>query len=111
VHCAGGECMTYLPHAHNDAGGGSSDGGAACATDGGCGPGFVCGYPIAAACGATGVCVPRTVNVGACRIPLACGCDGGSVPGSCDLPGGYSPAPVLSTVPCRIADAGDASAD
>jgi hypothetical protein len=85
---------------------------AACASDGGCGANFVCAYSSAAACGATGVCVPATQNAGACRVPTFCGCDGGSVLGRCDLPVGYTPAPVLSDVfpPCPAAgtvDAGD----
>ena len=78
----------------------ASDGGALDAsyppcTDGLCGPGFVCEYPMADGCNATGVCVPFMSCGGAGKQPTYCGCDGGGVLGTCDVPG-YVAGPVQS---------------
>ena len=76
---------------------------------------FVCAYPIAAACGAAGVCLPYTPVAG-CDSNLACACDGTTV--NLCAPPGYATTPVASAGACdggtdaSTADAGaDGSAD
>jgi hypothetical protein len=74
-----------------------------------CPAAFVCAYPIADACGASGRCLPYGI---ACDASAACGCDGTSVP-LC-APAGFAPKPVKSESACNAppSDAGiDAGSD
>lgn len=64
-------------------------------TNGTCGPGLVCQYPMADGCNAKGVCVPFKSCGGAGKQPTYCACDGGGVLGTCDVPG-YVAGPVQS---------------
>ena len=73
----------------------SSDASYAPCNDGRCGPNLVCEYPIADGCYAKGLCVPERGCGGAAKQPTYCGCDGGGVLGTCDLPG-YVTGPVQS---------------
>lgn len=84
-----------------------------CGSDGDCGPNYACAYSIARSCTAVGVCLPLASCGGAGKQPTYCGCDGGAFVRRCDLPWGYSQAPVLSGVypPCVRPDAGDASTE
>jgi hypothetical protein len=99
--------------------GGKSGGTHSPCAHGACGPNLVCEYPVAAGCSAEGVCVPFTPCGGAGKQPTYCGCDGGGVLGTCDVPG-YVTGPVQSVFtvdggatgcvpchsggPCRCAD-------
>jgi hypothetical protein len=91
---------------------GAVEGGEPC-TEGTCGTDLVCEYPMADGCSARGVCVPMKSCGGAGRQPTYCGCDGGSVLGTCDLRG-YVTGPVQSFLAldggsswsCKPCDAG-----
>jgi hypothetical protein len=67
--------------------GGASDAGYPPCIGGTCGPNLVCEYPIADGCSAKGICVPQRGCGGSGKQPTCCGCDGGGVLGTCDLPG------------------------
>jgi hypothetical protein len=91
---------------------GADAAGLVCRSDSDCRPNYACAYPVNESCAAAGVCVPVTACGGAGKQPTYCGCDGGGFVRRCDLPGGYSQAPVLSSAypPCT-ASGGDASAE
>ena len=58
---------------------------------------FVCAYPIADTCGASGRCLPfDTTTCG--NAPFACGCDDTAV--QLCAPSGFAPKPVASANPC-----------
>jgi hypothetical protein len=82
-----------------------------CGSDSDCGPNYACAYPSDGSCSAAGVCVPVTPCGGNGKQPTYCGCDGGSFLRRCDLPGGYSQAPVFASAypPCSTWDAGTTS--
>lgn len=84
-----------------------------CRSDGDCGPNYACAYAIVLSCAAAGVCVQVTPCGGSGKQPTYCGCDGGGFVRRCDLPGGYSQAPVFSGAypPCSPVDSGDASSE
>jgi len=86
--------------------------GRACVSARDCPATFVCAYPIADACGATGRCLPYTPVAG-CDSDLACACDGTTV--SLCAPSGYAAQPVAAIGSCdgggADASSSDASAD
>jgi hypothetical protein len=84
-----------------------------CRSDGDCGPNYACAYAIVQSCTAAGVCVRVTPCGGSGKQQAYCGCDGGGLVRSCELPGGYSQAPVFSGAypPCSPLDSGGASSE
>ncbi len=82
--------------------------GQACTAARDCPAAFVCAYPIADACGASGRCMPYDTN--ACGdAGLACGCDNTTV--QMCAPDGYAPKPIASTGACASDAGSDALAD
>jgi hypothetical protein len=82
--------------------------GSPCATDADCrGPvASRCGFPIADACSATGVCLVYS-QVGCNVASPGCACDGSEVNIVCNgLPNGYAPAPLLHQGACTDSGAG-----
>jgi hypothetical protein len=109
--CVGPGVACVLPNSAclpSDAGPSGADGGVSCTTtadcydltSGGTNP-YVCGYPVATGCNATGTCVP---GGGLCNMesPTACSCVGTDIPyGGCSgYPGGYAGAPTVHTGAC-----------
>jgi hypothetical protein len=68
---------------------------------------FACGFPIADACEARGVCVPVDPNHAKCPTPNMCGCDGTLV-GTCPISAsGYvRGGPTNGKTPTTSADGG-----
>ncbi len=96
---------------NNTAPDGSGDAnGQACTAPRDCPATFVCAYPIADTCGASGRCLPFDVNT--CGdAGVACGCDSTAV--VLCAPPGYAPKPIASTSACEggVADASDDASD
>jgi hypothetical protein len=73
--------------------------GGPCSQSSDCGPEMLCGFPVAQACNAQGVCVAEQFlcqGDGA----IVCGCGGvGPVELSCIWGSGYAPVPVVSATP------------
>ena len=88
--------------------GGSPEGGdangQACVAPRDCPAAFLCAYPVANMCAATGRCIPYTAPTDGCDAAVACGCDNSAV--QLCAPSGYAPHAVQSTSPCD-AGAGD----
>jgi len=87
---------------------GSSDaGGAKCSTNADCPPNYLCGFPQALACSATGTCFPPP-GVTCNAIELGCACDGSEIDLGCNgLPTGNAPKPFLHEGACSDASGGD----
>ena len=85
--------------------------GRACISARDCPVAFVCAYPVADACGATGRCLPYATDAGC--SDLACACDGTTV--SLCAPPGYATQPVVALGSCdgggTDASSSDASAE
>jgi hypothetical protein len=64
-----------------------------------CPAAFVCAYPVADTCGASGRCLPFDTNTCGANAPYACGCDGKTAVQLC-APSGFAPKPVVSAGPC-----------
>jgi hypothetical protein len=76
-----------------------------------CPAAFLCAYPVADLCGATGRCLPYT-QPDVCDAAVACGCDNAPVP-MC-APQGYTPHPVRSLGSCDggvVVEAGPDASD
>ena len=95
--------------------GGNGDGGVPCVQNSDCPSGQLCGYAVANACMATGVCIdggPCNQPGATCPCPIeleGCGCDGQPLSyGGC-FPAGYTAAPLASMQACGVVpDAGGA---
>ncbi|MGA3119648.1 MAG: hypothetical protein ABSF69_02665 [Polyangiaceae bacterium] len=86
---------------------GSGDAGAACSTNADCPLDYLCGFPEALACSATGTCFPAP-GVTCNAIELGCACDGADITLGCNgLPSGYVAKPFLHQGPCADASGGD----
>jgi hypothetical protein len=88
----------------NDGGGDAY--GRACLGARDCPAAFMCAYPIANMCTATGECLPYAPQVG-CDASVACACDN-TVIGLC-APSGYAPAPVQGVGTCDAGTVSDAA--
>jgi hypothetical protein len=77
---------------------GSDANGRFCTAPRDCPSTFVCAYPIADACGASGRCLPYDANTCG-NAPVACGCD--NAPVQLCAPSGFSPKPIVTTNACE----------
>jgi hypothetical protein len=90
-----------------DSGSGDAGGGTACATNADCPADYLCGFPEALKCSATGTCFPQP-GVTCNAIELGCACDGAEINLGCNgLPDGYVSKPFLHQGACSDASGGD----